>query len=354
MKNSTMNFEDFILDETFREYVARTNSGSIRYWNEWIESHPENQKEFEKAKEVLKTLINHTITKVPVEKEQALNALLHKIKQQEKSHNIVSYLNSTWMRIAAVIILAIGFASLWNWLSNSLQNSRESAYCEVIVPIGEKSQIILADGTHVWINSGSKFRYPSNFGKKSRNVFLEGEAYFDVTKQNGKEFIVNTRDAKIDVLGTAFNVKCYADETKTQTTVVRGLVKVESLIGDHQTVFIHPKEMAVLRPQNKGQAVANKKDNKLIAIENINPEVVTCWKDQLLVFNDESLGEMIVKMERWYNVKIEINDEKLKAERYTGKFIQNETIYQVLEAIKFTTPIQYKAKNNEVIITRAK
>ena len=87
-------------------------------------------------------------------------------------------------------------------------------------------------------------------------------------------------------------------------------------------------------------------------ISKINPEVVTCWKDQQLIFTDETLEDMVVKMERWYNINIQINDSTLKTERYNGKFVHNETIYQVLEAIKLTTPINYRVTDNNIIITR--
>jgi ferric-dicitrate binding protein FerR (iron transport regulator) len=87
-------------------------------------------------------------------------------------------------------------------------------------------------------------------------------------------------------------------------------------------------------------------------ISKIDPEVITCWKDQQLVFTDETFEDMLVKMERWYNIKIQLNDSSLKNERYNGKFVHNETIYQVLEAIKLTTPINYRVINNNIIITR--
>jgi len=183
------------------------------------------------------------------------------------------------------------------------------AFNEIIVPIGEKAQVILADNTHVWINSGSRFKYPVKYDSQTREVFLEGEAYFDVTKQHGKPFIVNTKDVKIRVLGTAFNVKNYPKDRTSETTVVRGLVKVESALAQNNSVLVNPNEMAIFVKESKQIAVASnseKPDEKPLSetslqpiiISKINLEVVTCWTDQQLVFTDETLEDMVVKMER--------------------------------------------------------
>lgn len=349
------NLEDFILDETFREFVADTNPSATAFWTQWADLHSDERETFSKAKEVMKILLSGKKNDIPLNKTSEWAKLLSKIEATEnvkKSYRVIA-LQSVWFRIAAVIVLSISISILWNLGSTIGKTKLDSTFCEVIVPIGEKSQIILPDGTHVWINSGSRFKYPTLFGANSREVFLQGEAYFDVTKQNGKTFVVNTSDVKVKVLGTAFNVKCYPGDTKTSTTVVRGLVQVEKLMGKKEVTLIKPSEMAVVM-HSKSNSILDLKENKeakIIMVNHINPEVVTCWKDHLLVFSDEPLEDMAVKMERWFNIKILIPDNKLRTERYNGKFVRNETIYQVLEAIKLTTPITYKLNNNEIIIT---
>lgn len=356
MKNlQYKNLEDFILDETFREFVADTNPSAKAFWKRWADLHPDKKEAFTKATEVMKILLSGRKKNVPLNKSNEWAKLLSKIESTEnfKKSNVLNVMQSVWFRIAAVIILSFGLSVLWNWVSTIGKVKFESTFCEVIVPIGEKSQIILPDGTHVWINSGSSFKYPTFFGEKSREVFLQGEAYFDVTKQNGKTFVVNTSDVKVRVLGTAFNVKCYPGDSKTSTTVVRGLVQVETLIGKKGITLVKPSEMAVIMRNTSMSAINLKVDQNIkpILINHINTEAVTSWKDHFLIFSDEPLADMAVKMERWFNVKIFIADEKLRAERYNGKFVRNETIYQVLEAIKLTTPITYKLNNNEIIIT---
>ncbi len=350
------NIEDFIFDESFQQFVTLSNTESIDFWNTWLINHIDKKENFEKAVDICRILINSKKLTIPVDKNIELQALLQKIEFSERqSKRTVRISKSNWFKAAAVFILAIGLSALWNLFQNINAPANDIKYCEIIVPTGEKSQVILADGTNVWINSGSHFKYPVNFGSKSREVFLSGEAYFDVTKQKGKTFVVNTRDVRVNVIGTAFDVKCYPNETKTLTTVVRGLVRVEN-ISNNEKVYLKPYQMATVKIKNdqKLENIEPVKDNTQVEVRKVNPENIICWKDHLLVFYDESLEEMALKMERWYNLKIVILDEKLKKERFNGKFVKNETISQVLEAIKLTTPIKYKILNNEIIITRAK
>jgi ferric-dicitrate binding protein FerR (iron transport regulator) len=240
---------------------------------------------------------------------------------------------------------------LWNLAYDKFLHNEALTFNEVIVPIGEKSQIVLSDGTHVWINSGSKFKYPVSFGKKSRQVFLSGEAFFDVTKKEEQTFVVTTHDASVKVLGTAFNVKSYPEDAKTQTTVVRGLVSVQRL-NETEEVLIRPNQMAVIRNSEPEEKAVAESPRKLHVLNNVNTEAITCWKNQLLVFADEPLEDMAMKMERWFNVKIVIEDSTLRKERYNGKFVHNETIYEVLEAIKQTTSIRYTLENEKIFIVR--
>lgn len=340
---------DLVLDKSFQEFVEGTNPDSVEKWKEWINSNPDKKETVEDAILLVKTLAHARKAVVTVDKNESLNEVLEQIERQEKKGNFLNF-NSVWFKIAAISLLVIGLSSLWNLFHTRHESDTDLAFNEIIVPLGEKAQIVLSDGTHVWINSASKLRYPVKFGESSRDVSLEGEAYFDVTKKQGKTFVVNTRDVKVNVLGTAFNVKCYPGDEKTQTIVVRGLVKVEDVRGKHKALFIKPNEMATLRektePGNSSAGISS------MTIDKVNPESLVSWKDQMLVFAGESFEDLAIKMERWFNVRIKIDNEDLKAQRYNGKFVHNETVYQVLEAIKVTTPITYEVYKDTIIISR--
>lgn len=290
-------------------------------------------------------------SEVMTDKNKSLLELFERINEEKpKSAITIPFLNSIWFRIAAVSLLVIGLSSLWNVFRHHNIQIRELAYNEIIVPLGEKAQIILSDGSHVWINSDSKLRYPVMFGEASRDVTLEGEAFFDVVKKHGKTFVVNTRDVKVNVLGTAFNVKCYPGDEKTQTIVVRGEVKVEDIHGEKKAIIIKPNEMATLQKRITPDQTTSHLNS--ITVRKVDPESMVSWKDQLLVFNGEPFEDLAIKMERWFNVRIKIDDMELKTERYSGKFVHNETVYQVLEAIKITTPIVYKVEKDTIIISK--
>jgi len=347
------NFEDFILDDTFREFVEGSNQESTIFWTSWISNHPEKLAAVNKARDVIMVLKSHTKASFGKDKDDALQHLLSEIRNQEKPRTTLRLLSSQWIRIAAAVLITIGLAwVLFNAFNNRLDTETDVVYTEIIVPIGEKSQIILSDGTHVWLNSGTRFKYPVNFGNETRDVSLVGEAYFDVTRGR-RTFTVTTHDARIEVIGTAFNVKSYPEDLKTQTTVVRGKVRVESKLLENKSVLIRPDQMAVIKdPAEPGinKALAGNID----VFNEVNTTAITSWKDQLLVFADETFEDITIKMERWFNMKISIDDDKLRRDRYTGKFVNNETVYQVLEAIKITTPIEYTVQNDEIIITRKK
>lgn len=352
-KTEIKKFEDFILDDSFREYVEHSDEKSVIYWTGWINDHEDNKENLQKATDVLYTLLHFQKIEVTKDKNEALASLLEKINGQKKIMLLTHFLTTFWAKAAAIILLLIGLAWGWNTVFNNKRANNQLVYNEIIVPIGEKAQIILSDGSHVWINSGSRFKYPVNFSNDKRDVVLEGEAYFDVTNRRGTKFVVNTRDVRIEVLGTAFNVKSYPEDKKTQTTVVRGLVRVESKISKDAPILIHPDQMATIHEEPRistPDITATAKN--LIITNKVNTAVITSWKDQLLVFADETFEDIAVKMERWYNVKISIDDNELKQARYNGKFVHNETIYEVLEAIKITTPINYSVTEAGITITR--
>ena len=347
------NFEDFILDDSFREYVEGSNQESVDFWTTWTTNHPKKLAEVNKAKDVILVLQSHTRESFHTNKEEALQHLLSEIAHNEKPGITRRIFSSQWIRIAAAVLITTGLSwIIFNAYSNRKVSKAEILYTEIIVPIGEKSQIVLSDGSHVWLNSGTRFKYPVNFGNESRDVSLVGEAYFDVTRGR-RTFTVNTHDARIEVIGTAFNVKSYPEDQKTQTTVVRGKVRVESKLKDSKSVLILHDQMAVIKdvPESgmQKESVGN-----IDVLNEVNTTAITSWKDQLLVFADESFEDITIKMERWFNMKISIDDDELKRDRYTGKFVNNETVYQVLEASKVTTPIEYKIRNDEIVITRKK
>jgi transmembrane sensor len=359
--------EDFILDDTFRKFVIGEDKESIEKWQTWIKKNPFAMQEFETSIQIMNMLLKTRKNVQGLNTEEALKTLLSEIRKEKqyKAFNI-SIFSKQWFRIAGIIVLLMGISTVLYYTFSYRSGKHEIvAYNEIIVPLGEKSQIVLSDGTHIWINSSSKLKYPVNFSKKNRTVFLEGEAFFDVAHHEKLPFEVHAPNMNIKVLGTAFNIKNYPGDKKATATVVRGLVSIERPDIKDKAVLLKPNENYVLNTisahhSNKNALQSQLEREKQIALQEpiinkkVNVEAITSWKDQMLVFSDETLEDVVLKMERWYNVKITIKNEQLKKERYRGKFVNNETIYQVLEAIKYTTPIKYSVKNNAFTIDKPK
>ena len=186
----------------------------------------------------------------------------------------------------------------------------------------------MPDGSLVWLNSGSKLSYPSNF-KGQRSIQLEGEAYFDVIKSR-KPFIVSTAYGEIEVLGTSFNVKAYTDDD-FQTTLVAGAVNLR--VGAGTSITLKPGEQAFVNENNR------------LEIQTVETEIFTSWKDGKLIFYREPFEKVAKRMERWYNVKIEVDNDEIKNLWFTGT-IEMETLSEVMELIRRSMPLEYSYDQN--------
>jgi len=241
---------------------------------------------------------------------------------------------------------------------------------ELTIHPGSKSKVVLPDGSQVWVNSGSKLSYASNFDGKIREVYLNGEAYFEVAKNPQKPFIVHTSGIDIKVLGTEFNVKAFDVEPTIEATLIRGSIEV--LKKDDATagsVLLKPHEKLVFQKLleknyysktslDKQIVKAAPADLKsLIIIKPISLNIPdsdikeTAWLKNKFVFEDETLANLAVRLERWYNIKINIQDQNLSAYRVSGSFV-DETAEQALNELKLLIPFNYKIKNNEFFIMK--
>lgn len=292
--------------------------------------------------------------------------IAERIDNSKRQKRRIVYFNL--LKVAAIVIITFGIS----WLTFPVKNEvkQNIAHNEINVPLGSKTQIILPDGSQVWINSGSKLKYDSDFNDTSRIVYLVGEAYFDVIKNPKKPFVVKTGTIDVKAYGTAFNVKSYPDDNFIETILVRGSVTLVHEGTNYQLAHLKPDQKTIYYKKGGKIEFENKikKIEKTPELENIiainpkvqlvlvetKPENYTSWKDQKLIFNSETFDQIVLKLERWYGVNIEILDEKLKTERFTGKFTHNEPLIQVLEVIKITTPIKYTVKLNDVFISAEK
>jgi ferric-dicitrate binding protein FerR (iron transport regulator) len=278
-------------------------------------------------------------------------------------------------RYAAIIILAFGAGMAAMYYARpepdgAGTDADEAAvfFTEYTVPYGSKSMIVLPDSSSIWMNAGSKLRYSSAFNQTEREVYIEGEAYFKVARNEDKPFFVKTSAVTLKVLGTSFNVKAYPEENSVETTVETGSVQmlrnVEGVLMD-KLVLTAGQKATVIRggqidremPQPLPAPVYSAKSvkptevaEKTIVTKNVSTELYTSWKDTRWVIEKETLASLAVKLERRFNVQITFKDESLKNFSFSGT-LKDETLEQVLEAVKLSAPVNYTVRQNSVNLT---
>lgn len=210
-------------------------------------------------------------------------------------------------------------------------------YNELSVPPAGECCLMLADGTKVWVNAGSKLKYPVKFTGQDRKVFLEGEAYFDVTK-GVKPFIVHTARGEVNVLGTSFGVTAYEDDENVYTTLVTGKVRFTG----RETIEINPGEQVVAYRSGK------------LEKRTVNTEEYVGWKNGLYVFRHQRLESIMQTLSRWYDVKVFFQNPGLKEMEFTGNLKRYDRVDVFLKALQRTGELEYKINGNAIVLSGAK
>jgi ferric-dicitrate binding protein FerR (iron transport regulator) len=377
MQEDNTNITKFILDESFQRFVINNNPEDSKFWESWIGENPDAVESFEEARKIISFIVTRKV--LPKNKaisDEVYEKLILQIEAEtQQSLRIPEKRHLSYYWYAASVLLIIGLVFLFNYNSN-IKTSFTSQNLEVIVPKGQRSQLLLPDGTKVWLNSGTIFKYPSSFMKHGREVYLEGEAFFNVT-HNNQPFIVHLKDNLfVKVFGTEFNVKSYAEDRTVETTLIKGMVHFVRKDENDQIINeikLDPKEMVTYEKTFKKMTVTKliptttiassktsvpgtEKSNKMNQVKEVESssetDISTAWKDNTLAFQDETLEDISIKMERWFGIPLKIQDEELKKERFTGNFMNQESVYQVLDIINRSEPIQYTKQNKTIIISR--
>lgn len=247
--------------------------------------------------------------------------------------------SKVYWAVAASVVLLLTFA--W-FLFDSLTPQMEGqvAENEIILksnPNGQKSRILLPDGSTVWLNSNSKIEYAEKFSDSLREVRLVGEAYFEVTKDTQRPFVVETGDIKTTVLGTSFNISNYEEDDISLVTLLTGKIKVEL---DEQSAILQPGL----------QIEVSKQDNAFIQ-KNIDINKVAAWKDGILIFDQEDFHAVVKRLERWYGIEIVMKGNPSSDWKFTGYF-DNEHLKNVLEALSFGKTLTYSIEGKKVELMR--
>ncbi|SDE66844.1 FecR family protein [Cellulophaga baltica] len=245
--------------------------------------------------------------------------------------------NKIFNKKGEVVAVQKGNSILYNYSVNKELLAVEIN--EIYVPYGKRMEVVLSDGTRVYLNSGSKLIYPTFFNKdKKRIVELKGEAYFNVAKKDSNNrFVVNTKNFETTVLGTEFNISSYDNDVSNDVVLVEGAVSISSSADGDTEFFLAPGEQFNYTTNAPGSVVS------------VDVQSHIAWLDGVLVFENESFDVIVKKLERFYNVSIENNYDTLLNEKFTGQF-DLESIEDVLTTFKNTMPFKFEINNQKVVI----
>jgi hypothetical protein len=379
----------YLEDQRFIQWVFYSNKELEKWWKEFEVDNPKEKHNIKLARKILKKL--HTSDKQLSEEEKIIifSKILKEIEEKKYDSNIkIFYLS--FIRYAAVAILFFLIGALLfykkdnfnpyfsiqsleepinqtvaklirpdgesilleddksvieysedgrvkvndNVISDSIPKRNDKTELnQLIIPYGKTSEILLPDGTTVYLNAGSRLVYPEYFFDKNREVLLVGEAFFEVKEDMNQPFVVQTTELRIKVLGTKFNVSAYPTDNVVETVLTEGLVRIQQ---NNATLFSDNIELV------PGQLAAFNKTSRLTTLKTVNTENYTIWKDGLCKFEGTDLSRIIKKMERFYNIRFQYSDPVLGTIKITGKLELNEDREEIINRIAVVASVKIK------------
>ncbi|UZR97323.1 FecR family protein [Chondrinema litorale] len=315
----------------------------------WLQN-PENKKEFDKAraawegnfkmdisfdsdriKRLLSEKINLHEMEQAAEQKEAKQYQLY----QEKQKNSKQFLS---IAATVIMLMLVGLGTYNYFLSAPKEVKNELALIEKSNPKGRKSTIKLPDGSTVHLNAESLIKIPEHFAANKREVYLEGEAFFEIERDENRPFLVHSADMVTRVLGTSFNVKAFPSDKIFEVVVATGKVGVSNLEANEPSIVLVPNEQGSF---NRNDIQFSKKE--------VDIKRFLCWKDGILLFQDEKIGSIIPELERWFGVEITVKNKEIEEKKFTGEF-ENMSLEHVLKGMNFSLGFDYSFENDTVIL----
>ena len=289
----------------------------------WIDADKENMKEY---------LALHKLYTITIWQQEPAPAALERVSKGRKQWALSS-VGRELLKIAAIFVIAFSVVSIYYSRTEPETVPQEAIMQTIYVPAGQRAELTLSDSTKVWLNARTTLTFPSHFDGNNRSVTLDGEGYFDVTHNESKPFIVKTEQYDIKVLGTEFNVNAYKGNVLFETSLLKGSVRIES--ANH-------KEGILLEPNKK----AFTKHGQLKTSPIVQYDYFL-WKEGLICFDDNTIGDLFEKLRLYFDVNIIIENTKILNQRYTGKFRTSDGVEHVLKTLQLRTKFKYEKKDDK-------
>ena len=354
--------EDFALHLEFRRWVISPDRASNEFWANWLNAHPESLTTITQARFLVENLafVEHKLSSAErIQMAANIDDFVNENSYYEMNENLIP-LNSyaitagiqnrkssphnywvKWLSYAAAILILAATTFFINEFVGS-SSSTVDRYVTKESPRGQKTQLNLPDGSRVWLNAGSSVKYLEHFSESKRDIYLEGEAYFEVIKDSLRPFTVYTGDISTTALGTSFNINHFGESSFTDVALLSGKVVVKSLskTGQAETELV----------LERGQMVRYDNENQELIRTNFDLTAATNWIEGIISFKDASYVTIMSTLERMYNVEIETNNVSMREWSYNGHF-DNENLELVLKKIALTEDFEYRIDKNHVVIT---
>lgn len=245
----------------------------------------------------------------------------------------------TWS-VAAVAIVLLGLITVTAYWQGSRQIQSNFSDIVVEAPLGSKTKLTLPDGSTVWLNAGSKMIYSQGFGVSDRRLAFQGEGYFEVEKNDEMPFLVQTHDVNVTVVGTKFNFRNYPEDEEAVVELLEGKVALENQLKEESVRYLSPNEKMVLHKATGKMDITSAKVKE-----------ATLWTENILLFDEDLLPDIVRELERSYHVQIEIENEDLKQTRFYGQFnLLEQNIYEVLDMLVETGRLEYQEKDKVIYL----
>lgn len=387
MEDVNKNINDLLADFC----SGKINDRDLMVLHSWMEESDANRKQ---ANQYLKLYRNYRAYEAmdKIDNDKALGQILNRVKEIKRRRRMV-FIRSA----AAVAVLLLGSVFVFNYLSKEgeviepapmaqviepgeakatlilgngshiyleeigdstvlnesganieknnevldYQNSEieEEVFNTIQIPRGGEYVLVLSDGTKVWLNSDSELTYPVKFLGDKRKVSLKGEGYMKVAKNTAVPFIVEANGTEIEVLGTEFNIKAYADDEQVETTLVEGSVACYKTLDKENAVILQP-----------GSQALSSIESEKIVVKQVDTHIYTSWKDGLFIFDNQTLPELFKTLGRWYDVEVEFENSMMRSLHFSGDLERYENINTHLEMIEMTTDVKFEIIDNTVYV----
>lgn len=351
--------EDFACDHTFQQYCREENESSIAFWTAWINQHPEKSDLVISARQLVVFLgagqgnrmnqLNHL--KRGLKQRESLENSLESAPAAQKNYTRISkpYLA---LLAACLAVGIIGYFVITDFRSSpSPVRPSEAKYSSTKA---DRKTVILPDGSLITLNKNSSITLNPHFSSTKRELTLIGEGFFEIKHDAENPFLVHTKAVTVKVLGTIFNIRAYPQaKNETETYLIRGKVQVSLNGRTGSTYTLKPNEKLITR------SGSNNPENQTAILKSpSHPEqhldvkpTETAWLRSRLELSNERLQDIAFKLENWYGIEIEFEDNETKSYRYSGTF-ESETPIRALEALQLSYPFKIRSKNGKILISK--